>query len=530
MRCTNQQTRWFVIWLLVFAALIGTANVEAQPICSPSNTLCVGSGSINMFRDSRGANDLGFTPGERFQFGANVVGGSLGTTLGAIYHPPSGFTVSQNACDPLAVNPNFCSRSSGFSLDRLAEPWTLIFQKDGAELRVSAPPLLGVNSDAIMQPVPFPVDVTITGSGTTTPTISWTVPDAFVPDGFRVNIYDRVHLGPTGEPDLIHSKELANTATSYTLPPVFEDSGLSVVNGGLYTIGFQLVETRNHVPFVSNANILRRSNSFFSFSLLPDSAPPHVALPTSIDGVYNFKITQVGPDSVTFIDPPVAIGYDYATGTGDPNFKTVRLPNAGDNLFDLYIWNGSSYDFHATVGSNVDFDFLIPGGAGVNRFRVLGIEPAAGLDPGNATAFITGLKFVSTGQFTGTMAPIVSETVDMELKPGSGPDCINPNSKGNVPVAIYGDSVNVNQINLSSLAIDDDSNPFTAGVAPVKTAFADVDGDGAIDLVLHFNTQQLGSAGLLGDSKTLQITGLLNDGTLINASDVMLLSNSSACR
>ena len=26
MRCTNQQTRWFVIWLLVFAALIGTAH------------------------------------------------------------------------------------------------------------------------------------------------------------------------------------------------------------------------------------------------------------------------------------------------------------------------------------------------------------------------------------------------------------------------------------------------------------------------------------------------------------------------
>jgi hypothetical protein len=387
-----------------------------------------------------------------------------------------------------------------------------------------------VNSDAILQPVPFPVDVTITGSGTT-PTISWTVPGGFVPDGFRVNIFDRRdHLGPNGEPDLIHSKELANTATSYTLPAVFEDSGFSVVNGGLYTIGFQLVETRNHVPFVSNANILRRSNSFFSFSPLPDSAPPNVALPTSIDGVYNFKITQVGPDSVTFIDPPVAIGYDYATGTGDPNFKTVRLPNAGDNLFDLYIWNGSSYDFHATVGSNVDFDFLISGGAGVNRFRVLGIEPAAGLDPGNPTAFITGLKFVSTGQFTGTMTPIVSETVDMELKPGSGPNCINPNSKGNVPVAIYGDSVNVRQINVSTLEIDDDSNPLTPGVRPVKTSIEDLDRDGNVDLVIHFDTRQLSTAGILADGRTLQVTGNFNNGNLFNASDVMFLSSGPTCR
>lgn len=529
MRSINKSTRRIVTWLFFYAVLIGVSSVEAQPICDPSNTLCVGSGSINMFRDTRGANDLGTAPGERFQFGANVVGGSLGTTLGAIY-PPSGFTVSQNECDPLAVNPNFCSRSSAFNLNRLAQPWTLIFQKEGAELRVSAPPLLGVNSDAILQPVPFPVDVTITGSGTT-PTISWTVPDGFVPDGFRVNIFDkRDHLGPNGEPDLIHSKELANTATSYTLPAVFEDSGFSVVNGGLYTIGFQLVETRNHVPFVSNANILRRSNSFFSFSPLPDSAPPNVALPTIVDGVYNFKITQVGPDSVTFIDPPVAIGYDYATGAGNPNFKSVRLPQAGDNVYDLYIWNGSSYDFHATVGSHIDFDFIVSGGAGVDRFRVLGIEPSAALDPGNPTAFITGLKFVSTGQFTGTMTPIVSETVEMELKPGSGPNCINPNSKGNVPVAIYGDSVNVNQINLDSLAIDDDSNPFTPGLAPVKSSLVDIDGDGTIDLVLHFDTQELRSAGLLGNGNRLQITGQLNDGTLINASDVMVLSSAATCR
>ena len=514
-----------VLKMIVSILLLTPLTNPRQTVAAP---IQLGANSINMFRDTRGANDVGLAPGDRLQFGANVLGGSFGTTLGAVY-PPTGFTVSQGACDPLATNANFCARAIGFNSNRL-QPWTLIFQNGPDQLSVSGPTLLGINNNSILQPVPFPVDVTISGSGLT-PTISWTIPDGFVPDGFRINIYDkRDHLGPDGLPDIIHSPELPNTATSYTLPLIFPDSGLSLIEGGLYTIGFQIVETRNHVPFVRNSDILRRSNSFFAFSPLPTSAPPNVALPTVVDGVYNFKISQVGPDSVTFIDPPVATGYEYAIGAGDPNFKTVRLPKAGDNLYDVYIWNGSSYDFHATIGSDINFDFIVPGGVGVSRFRVLGIEPSAGLDPANPTAFITGLKFVSTGQFTGTMTPIVSETVTTELKPGTGPACINPKSKGNVPFAILGSSVDVKSIDRGTLQIDDDSNPVTAGVAPIKSSFEDVDSDGKVDLVLHFDTQQLSNAGLLIDGQTLYITGQFSDGDLFVGSDVMFLSAGPICK
>jgi hypothetical protein len=37
--------------------------------------------SINMFRDTRGANDVGIAQGDSLQFGANVIGGSLGAIL-----------------------------------------------------------------------------------------------------------------------------------------------------------------------------------------------------------------------------------------------------------------------------------------------------------------------------------------------------------------------------------------------------------------------------------------------------------------
>ena len=383
-----------LVAILILAALLDPPWAEAATIQLRNN-------SINMFRDTRGANDIGDLSGNRFQFGANIVGGSLGTTLGAVY-APSGFTVSQLPCQPLAVNAEFCSRTTAFNANCLP-PWTLRFENGADVLTVTGPSLLGTE-----QPVPFPVDVTISGSGIT-PTISWTVPGGFVPDGFRVNIFDkRDHLQPDGSPDLIHSFELPSTATSYTLPAIFADSGFSLVVGGLYTIGFQIVETRNHVPFVRQSDILRRSNSFFAFSPLSNSAPPNVALPTVVNGVYNFAVTQVGPNSVTFIDPPVAIGYDYATGPGDPNFKSVLLPEAGDNLFDLHLWNGSAYVFHATVGSGFECGF--PSG-GVDRFRDLGIEAGAALDPKNPTAFVTGLRFVSSGQFTGTMTPIVAEAL-----------------------------------------------------------------------------------------------------------------------
>jgi hypothetical protein len=126
--------------------------------------------------------------------------------------------------------------------------------------------------------------------------------------------------------------------------------------------------------------------------------------------VYFFNTTVVGGQTLSF-DPPVAIGYDYAIGTGNPNFASVTLPTGiGDNMFDLYLFNGTDFFIktHLAGGNTFTFD---PGG--VDRFRILGIEPSAGLDPQNPTAFITGLTFVGSGEFTGTMTPIL----DFSLTP-----------------------------------------------------------------------------------------------------------------
>jgi len=73
--------------------------------------------------------------------------------------------------------------------------------------------------------------------------------------------------------------------------------------------------------------------------------------------------------------------------------------------------------------------------------------------------------------------------VDIDIKPGSFPNSINLNSKGVIPVAILTTAV------FDATDVDPTTVLF-AGAEPVRWAVEDVDGDGDLDLVLHFKTQE----------------------------------------
>ena len=219
-----------------------------------------------------------------------------------------------------------------------------------------------------------------------------------------------------------HSVAIPPTSTSYPIPATLS-SGRSLVLGGSYSIDLQLIETRGHVPFASNNNalILRRSQSFFSFSPVtievPDVHLPQVGPDPDPDddlgAPYQFSIELVGPDNVTFIDLAVAVGYDYAIGTGDPNFASVTLPDVGDGVYDVIVGG-----VHHTVLAGQQFFFAE---GGVAAFSVRGIEASAGLDPGNVNAFLTGLTFIRTGSFTGTMTPVLFELPEGRQLTALGP-------------------------------------------------------------------------------------------------------------
>lgn len=400
-------SRYYFVRMLVAGMLaVSTAQAYAAIVVT----------GLNMFRDIRGDNNVGVAPGDRIQYGGNVQGGSAGTSLSATY-PPTGFTDPASPCGPISTNLNFCANSIAYNPNRIAQPWNFTFTRVGeTPLTVQGPALTGptlAQGVDVTFAVPHPNNVTISGSGVT-PTISWTLPAGYTPDGFRVQIFDRENLRQGLQAaDIIHTTGLAPNATSYTIP-VDLGGGRTLRLGGDYAINFQVVETRNNVAFTNqNTQIISRSNSWFNFTPLNNNAPPNVHLPQVVNGAFQFNVSNVGPNSVTFIDPIVAVGYDYQTGAGDPNFASVLLPTGiGDNIYDLYLFDLGLGDY---VDSGIDLlggtQFFFNQG-GVNRFRILGIETEAGLDPNNVTAFITGLTFVANGQFTGTMTPITVNIPD----------------------------------------------------------------------------------------------------------------------
>jgi len=399
--------------ILPAAALLGAFLAPALTAAAAVVTTgpSIVNGSLNIFRDFRGANDVGIAQGDVFQFGGDIVGGSAADNLSATFVPDPGntgtpgFSTTSGPCGALITDANFCARSTTFTTGRTSGTWTGNFQS------ATGSTILTLPDTRVIPPTPvaFPHSVTITpGSTGTTPTISWSLPAGTAPNAFRINIYDKSQLVPrTTEANVIYTANLDPTTTQFTIPATLPNSQ-SLQPGGNYVINFQLINTRDGMALPvtnSQADILTRSSSFFDFSPPKAGSPPVIQLPT-IDpaGVYHFSFTISTPSQTTFIDPTIAIGYNYATGAGDPNFASVTLPVLGNNIYDLtFLGSAGLVDTKLNGGSQ----FFFPSG-GLSAFSVNGIDPSDMLDPSNSQAFVTGLTFVSAGDFSGTMTPVTT--------------------------------------------------------------------------------------------------------------------------
>ena len=103
--------------------------------------------------------------------------------------------------------------------------------------------------------------------------------------------------------------------------------------------------------------------------------------------------------------------------------------------------------------------------------------------------------------------------VAIDIKPGSFPNSINPRSKGVIPVAILTTDT------FDATTVDPNTVRFGATgteAAPVHSALEDVDGDGDIDLILQFNTQ---NTGIVCGETSASLTGQTFGGQVIQGSD-----------
>ncbi len=379
------------VGVLLICGLIGQVNATPLTVTSPFLQL------LNV-----STNSVGAPPGQRIRFGANdvVPNGDAGTTGLATT------TYTGQACldcpvqvpinfSPDPVAPNFFVRNIPFD-SGLLEPWTLTFT-NGGDTSLTTLDLHGATA-----PPAFVTSITLSGTSTN-PTFTWTPPLNTTVNGYRINIYDKSQNNA-----LVVNKN--QTATSYTVQAAdFTVPGYEFTLGTNYSIEISLLQTRDSSSTnLANDNVYGLSRVYADFTPLANGSPV-VNLPVvNLDGAYKYNIA-IEANTIYYLDPEVAVGYDFAIGVGNPNFQSVVLPTGiGDNLYDIFGFdtqNNPILLINDLLGG-VPFDF---GSSGRDRFRVLGIETSAGLDPANTTAFITGVTFTGSGLFTGTQTPITAQ-------------------------------------------------------------------------------------------------------------------------
>jgi len=106
----------------------------------------------------------------------------------------------------------------------------------------------------------------------------------------------------------------------------------------------------------------------------------------------------------------------------------------------------------------------------------------------------------------------VVKLVDIDVKPRSDPNAVNPRSRGVIPVAILTDD-EFDATDVDPLAV----HFGPGGAAPERSAQTeDVDGDGDVDLLFRFQTQETGIQ--CGDASA-SLSGQTYDGVPIEGTD-----------
>lgn len=111
--------------------------------------------------------------------------------------------------------------------------------------------------------------------------------------------------------------------------------------------------------------------------------------------------------------------------------------------------------------------------------------------------------------------------VNVDIKPGDANNTINLKSKGVIPLAILSTATfDARTVDWTSVCFGDadDASQRDCSEAHGKAHWQDVDGDGVLDLVLHFETYQTGIDE--GDTRAC-LTGITSAGSLIEGCDAI---------
>jgi len=249
------------------------------------------------------------------------------------------------------------------------------------------------------------------------------------------------------------------------------------------------------------------------------------------DSILDFSIVQVldGPNfedrgiiefSLSNLSQPIVNAQLVLPVFASPGclpFTIDVLGYAGDGTLTVSDWSQGSpltsflYSGEQTVTVDVTsfINSAVAAGDAFAGFNLQVAVPCVDLIGPPSVAF-GSLEFPPAASLIVTEgAPLIS----IDIKPGSFPNSINPRSRGKIPVAILTTDT------FDATSVDPSTVLFGATgteAAPVHAALADVDGDGDLDLILHFNTQDTGIE--CGDTSA-SLTGETTGGEEITGSD-----------
>lgn len=189
-------------------------------------------------------------------------------------------------------------------------------------------------------------------------------------------------------------------------------------NAGTVTNSYSLIGsgTHNVVGLVNDTNV--GVDGVWRFQVrseeLPGSVPYNPILPGNVDdgtAGWVFENIPVGTGTPVWIDPVVAVGYDYAVSSGPLVNGVTLMPGVGDGRYDIWMFENGAWQLflaNAEGGQHIEF------GQSVDRFRVTGIETSAEVNPDSPIAFATGLWFDGVGNATVTQTAL---TLDVSPVP-----------------------------------------------------------------------------------------------------------------